>query len=97
MFIRTILLVFLAACGADSATIPESATPDDYDPGDQPIKAPDEEEQHFCCKSVYVDKDKVGHGDGCAPIGKEHIGGCNKVLYCPGLYANDEGAVTCPG
>jgi hypothetical protein len=90
---KAILLALLAACGAH--TNPTAA------PDEQPIAPPETEEpveeQYFCCSSVGVDeKTNYGHGDGCVMADKTQILTCNKVLYCPSGYTNDEGAVKCP-
>ena len=86
---KTIVLALLTACGVSGPTAPE----------DEPIQTPDvdkpSEDQHFCCKSVSTDG-KVGHGEGCALAEKVHIAACSTVLYCPGGYTLDNGAVTCP-
>jgi hypothetical protein len=89
MLLRTLLLALVAACGVSNS-----------DPDERPIKPPDADkpakDQHFCCKSVSVDKDKMGHGDGCALAEKVHIAGCSTILYCPGGYTMDNGVVDCP-
>jgi hypothetical protein len=86
MLAKPIFLAIVAACGIQSNSV---VTPD------EPVKrTPDEvqEDQHFCCQSVDP---KTWTGEGCGAISKENINSCDKVLYCPGKWAKDDGKVTC--
>jgi hypothetical protein len=87
--LKPILLALLTACGGHSTAPSE--------PGEeQPVEPPDiddaQEDQHFCCKSVDLEK---WTGEDCVAISKEHINSCNEVLYCPGLWGKSNGVVKC--
>ncbi|PRP95884.1 hypothetical protein ENSA5_37540 [Enhygromyxa salina] len=84
MFTKTLVFVLLAGCGVLSNNAP---APEDREPPDQ-----GEEDQHFCCSSIDTQN---WTGDGCVAINKENINSCQKVLYCPGKWAKDDGTVTC--
>jgi hypothetical protein len=63
---------------------------------DEPDKLPPEDDapkdQHWCCQSVNP---KTASGEGCHPIGPEHITACNKVLFCDGKWVKDDDKVYC--
>jgi hypothetical protein len=82
---KAILLALLAACGVHSAS------------DEQPLAPPDngddaQEDQHFCCKSVDLDK---WTGEDCLTIPKESIDFCASVLYCEGNWGKQDGIVKC--
>jgi hypothetical protein len=47
---------------------------------------------HRCCQSTDP---KTVSGEGCHPIGPEHIVACNEVLYCEGTWVKHDGKVHC--
>jgi hypothetical protein len=63
---------------------------------DEPDRKPPEdvglEDQHFCCQEIDL---KSFTGDGCVLIDKTAAILCDKLLYCPGKYAKDDGKVAC--
>jgi hypothetical protein len=94
MLSKSLLLALLAACGVHSNPATEPDPPNDVEPpdADEPV-----EDQYFCCQSVKFDgKEKTGHGDGCSMTDEKHVILCNTVLYCPGGYTMNQGAVDCP-
>lgn len=90
MLTKPLLLALLAACGVNS-----SGSGGVISPSEKPLAPPDdsqEDGQHFCCTEV---DEKNAKGDGCLPIGKEHITSCSNVLYCGGSWVKKDGKVTC--
>jgi hypothetical protein len=90
MLTKPLILAILAACGVNSSaatTEPPSEQPDKQPPDDEGVL-----DQHFCCADIDPKKPS---GDGCLPIGKEHMASCGKVLYCSGNWTNVDGKVTC--
>lgn len=87
MLTKAILFALLATCGIRSDA---GSDPDDLErePPDDP-----QEDQHFCCADATTSKPLTG--EGCVPIGKEHIATCNTVLYCGGDWVMKDGKVTC--
>lgn len=82
-----LLAVFLtAAClGSADADPPPEVTPPD-------CAKPKIKDQHFCCQAIDT---MSFSGDDCVTIGETQIDLCNKVLYCPGKWAKDDGRVIC--
>lgn len=80
---KAILLTIIAACGVGTEAPDERERPPDVP----------QENQHFCCADATASKPLTG--EGCVPIGKEHIATCNTVLYCSGDWLMKDGKVTC--
>lgn len=87
---KTILAMILAACGADSTA--ETSEPPTDQPDKLPPDPPIQEDQHFCCASVDVDKLS---GEDCIPISAAQILACSEVLYCEGSWATSKGTTKC--
>jgi hypothetical protein len=84
MLTKSLLLAIVAVCGVSNSPPPE-----------QPLSPPEdgpEEDQHFCCESVDLDKWK---GTNCVAVGKENIAGCTEVLYCSGDWGTSGSVTKC--
>lgn len=93
MLAKPILFAIIAACGVPSntntATSPSAVShPDDK----TPPPAPPQEDQHFCCQSVNLDKQS---GEGCVSLSVTHIDTCSEVLYCGGNWGKSNGITKC--
>jgi hypothetical protein len=96
MLTKALLFTIIGACGVaagaasnhDPVLAPEPDGPSDFAP---PPEDPPED-QHFCCATIDT---KAWTGSDCVPIGKEHMANCDRVLYCPGKWANEMGHVIC--
>jgi hypothetical protein len=87
MITKAMLFAVLAACGVHTG---------DSNPNDPPVfKPPPEapqEDQHFCCQSVDLDKKS---GEGCVSLSVTHIDTCSEVLYCGGDWGKSNGTTKC--
>ena len=89
MYVKPVILAFLAACGLDS----KGAT---TDPSEQPDKLPPDPPEEagyiFCCQDVDP---KTASGQGCVTIGEKQIDQCSTVLACGEKFTKKDGTVTC--